>query len=58
MGNPTNEQKLSDWDRFKASGEKCFFCFLGWQKYETVHLEPNNLGHVECDALTALKEMP
>lgn len=45
-------ESLDDWARFKASGEKCFFCFLGWQKYEKAHLEPNNLGWVECDALS------
>ena len=43
----------NSWDQFMKSGKKCYFCFLGWQKYENVHLEPNNLGHVECDAVSA-----
>ena len=57
MTNEPRLAKLDEWSRFQASGEKCFFCFLGWQKYERVHLHPDNLGHVECDALTALQEV-
>jgi hypothetical protein len=51
----TDEQGVSDWDRFKASGEKCFFCFLGWSKCSAdAHVHPQNLGWVECDAVSAL----
>jgi len=40
---------MSDWERFKKSGDKCWFCWLGWQECENGHIEPNNLGWVECD---------
>lgn len=27
----------------------CYFCGLGWQIYDGVHLHPDNLGWVDCD---------
>lgn len=27
----------------------CYFCNLGWQIYDGVHLHPQNLGWVDCD---------
>lgn len=52
MADEFNERGLridTRWELFQASGRKCYFCWLGWTKYEKGHLHPQNLGWVECD---------